>query len=68
MVYSHNTAALRSPWLSEPSSFQIVHDACRAAVERAMTQLAQDTEAAVRAVRIRVAGDVTLIPDAGDAE
>ena len=44
-----------APWLSDASSFQLVHDTCRAAVERAMTQLADDTEAAVRAVSVAIA-------------
>ena len=44
-----------APWLSDASSFQLVHDTCRAAVERAMTQLADDTEAAVRAVSVALA-------------
>jgi hypothetical protein len=44
----HRPAVL-SPWLSDASNFQVVHNACRTAVERAMTQLAEDTEAAVRA-------------------
>ena len=42
-----------SPWLGDAESFQAVHDTCRAAVERAMTNLAEDTEAAVRAVSTR---------------
>lgn len=50
------------PWLSEPSSFQVVHDACRVAVEKAMAQLAKDTEDAVRAVSIELARYLALIP------
>ena len=37
-----------APWLDEPGNFAAVHDECRAAVDRALTALAVETERAVR--------------------